>query len=67
MDVVLPCLDEADALPAVLRALPDGFDALVVDNGSTDGTPEGAAALGARVASHLPHRTAKVQEPETFL
>lgn len=49
MDVVLPCLDEADALPGVLRALPEGFDALVVDNGSVDGTPEVAAALGARV------------------
>ncbi|HEX6347593.1 glycosyltransferase family 2 protein [Umezawaea sp.] len=49
MDVVLPCLDEAAALPGVLRALPPGFRALVVDNGSRDGSPEVAAALGARV------------------
>lgn len=47
--MVLPCLDEAAALPGVLRALPPGFRALVVDNGSRDGSPEVAAALGARV------------------
>lgn len=49
MDVVLPCLDEAEALPGVLAALPEGFDAVVCDNGSTDGTPEVAARLGALV------------------
>jgi glycosyltransferase involved in cell wall biosynthesis len=49
VDVILPCLDEAEALPGVLRALPPGFHALVVDNGSRDGTPEIAAAFGARV------------------
>jgi glycosyltransferase involved in cell wall biosynthesis len=49
VDVVLPCLDEAAALPGVLAALPPGYRALVVDNGSTDGSPEVAAAHGARV------------------
>ncbi len=49
IDVVLPCLDEAQALPGVLDALPHGFHAVVVDNGSTDGTPQVAAALGATV------------------
>lgn len=49
MDVVLPCLNEVEALPSVLRALPDGFAALVVDNGSTDGTAALARAHGARV------------------
>ncbi len=49
IDVVLPCLDEAQALPGVLRALPDGFRAVVVDNGSRDGSAEVAAAHGARV------------------
>lgn len=49
IDVVLPCLNEAAALPGVLRALPDGYRALVVDNGSTDGSPEVAARLGATV------------------
>lgn len=48
-EIVLPCLDEADALPTVLRALPDGWPILVVDNGSTDATAEVAAAHGARV------------------
>ncbi|WP_141955473.1 glycosyltransferase family 2 protein [Actinoallomurus bryophytorum] len=38
IDVVPPCLSKADALLAVVSALPSGFDALVVDNGSTDGT-----------------------------
>jgi hypothetical protein len=49
VDVVLPCLDEAAALPAVLAAFPPGYRALVVDNGSRDGSPEVAAAHGARV------------------
>lgn len=48
-EIVLPCLDEAEALPAVLRELPAGWPVLVVDNGSTDGTAQIAAALGARV------------------
>jgi glycosyltransferase involved in cell wall biosynthesis len=47
--VVLPALDEAAALPAVLASFPAGVDLVVVDNGSTDGTPGVAAALGARV------------------
>ena len=49
VDVVLPCLDEAAALPAVLAALPPGYHAIVVDNGSTDGSPDVAAAHGATV------------------
>lgn len=51
VDVVLPCLDEAAALPAVLSRLPGGYRAIVVDNGSTDGSAEIAAALGALVVS----------------
>ncbi len=47
--VVLPCLDEASALPGVIAAVPAGWLVLVVDNGSTDGSPELAARLGARV------------------
>lgn len=55
IDVVLPCLDEAAALPGVLAALPPGYRALVVDNGSRDGSPEVAARHGARVV-HEPRR-----------
>jgi glycosyltransferase involved in cell wall biosynthesis len=47
--VVLPVLDEAQALPWVLSRMPPGFTPLVVDNGSRDGSPQVAAALGARV------------------
>lgn len=47
--VVIPVLDEATALPRVLTSLPPGYDALVVDNGSRDGSGEIAAALGATV------------------
>ncbi|NEA83435.1 glycosyltransferase family 2 protein, partial [Actinospica acidiphila] len=49
MDVVLPCLDEAAALPWVLRRIPPGWRALVVDNGSTDGSDRVARELGATV------------------
>jgi glycosyltransferase involved in cell wall biosynthesis len=49
IDVVLPCLDEAAALPSVLGALPAGYQAIVVDNGSSDGSPEIAASFGAKV------------------
>jgi glycosyltransferase involved in cell wall biosynthesis len=48
-DVVIPCRDEAPALPALLAKLPSGFRALVVDNGSRDGTAEVARGLGASV------------------
>ncbi len=51
IEVILPVLDEAGAIPGVLAALPDGFDALVVDNGSTDGSAAVAEAHGARVVS----------------
>ena len=49
VDVVLPALDEAAALPGLLRRLPVGYRAIVVDNGSTDGTARVAAAHGALV------------------
>lgn len=49
--VVLPCLNEAESLPAVLDAIPAGYQALVVDNNSTDGTAEVAQANGATVVS----------------
>jgi glycosyltransferase involved in cell wall biosynthesis len=49
--VVMPALNEADALPAALRGRPDGVRVVVVDNGSTDGTAEVATALGAEVAT----------------
>jgi glycosyltransferase involved in cell wall biosynthesis len=48
-DVILPVLDEATAIPAVLAAMPPGYEPLVVDNGSTDGSAEVARGLGARV------------------
>ena len=48
-DVVLPALNEAEALPIVLAAMPDGYRAIVVDNGSTDDTAAVAAAYGALV------------------
>jgi glycosyltransferase involved in cell wall biosynthesis len=48
-DVVLPCLNEAPALPWLLERLPAGYRPIVADNGSTDGSPEVARSLGARV------------------
>lgn len=48
-DVVLPVLNEAQALPWVLGRLPDGYRAIVVDNGSSDGSGAIAERLGALV------------------
>ena len=50
-EIILPCLDEAEALPAVLAGLPPGWPVVVVDNGSTDATAAVARACGARVAA----------------
>jgi glycosyltransferase involved in cell wall biosynthesis len=48
-DVIVPVLDEAAALPRLLARWPAGYRAIVVDNGSTDGSGEIAARLGAAV------------------
>ncbi len=48
-DVVIPCRDEAPALPPLLARIPDGMRAIVVDNGSRDGTADVARRLGATV------------------
>ena len=53
-DVVLPCLDEAGALPWVLSRMPEGYRAIVADNGSTDGSREIAASYGAQVVPAAP-------------
>jgi glycosyltransferase involved in cell wall biosynthesis len=55
VDVVLPVLDEARALPRVLERMPREYRPIVADNGSSDGSTEIAARLGARVV-HEPRR-----------
>jgi glycosyltransferase involved in cell wall biosynthesis len=54
IDVVLPCLNEAEALPWVLTRMPPGYRAIVVDNGSTDGSATVAVEYGARVVHARP-------------
>jgi glycosyltransferase involved in cell wall biosynthesis len=49
VDVILPCLNESGALQWVLARMPPGYRAIVVDNGSTDGSAALAAELGATV------------------
>ena len=49
--LVLPCRDEAPALPALISAVPVAMPVLVVDNGSSDGTGRVAREHGARVVS----------------
>src|SRR3974377_343783 len=56
LSVVLPCLNEARTLPICIRQIQQTIDAagvsaeiVVADNGSTDGSVEAAASLGARV------------------
>ncbi|WP_104162312.1 glycosyltransferase family 2 protein [Cryobacterium sp. N22] len=51
VDVVLPCLNEAGALPWLLARLPEGYRAIVVDNGSTDDSARIAEAAGALVVT----------------
>ena len=56
LSIVMPCLNEAETLGACiekarrsLQALGVAGEVIVADNGSTDGSPEIAARLGARV------------------
>ncbi len=49
IDVVLPCLNEAGALPWVLSRMPPGYRPIVADNGSVDDSASIAADYGARV------------------
>jgi glycosyltransferase involved in cell wall biosynthesis len=51
IDVILPVLDEAQALPWVLERMPADCRPVVVDNGSTDGSAAIARALGATVVT----------------
>jgi len=52
--VLMPALDEEDALPAILRAIPEWVDCVVVaDNGSADRTAEVARTHGAVVISEV--------------
>ncbi len=54
IDVVLPCLNEAAALPWVLDRMPPGYHAIVADNGSTDGSGHIAREWGATVVYASP-------------
>jgi glycosyltransferase involved in cell wall biosynthesis len=59
--VLIPALNEAQALPGVLRHMPDSVDgvpvvALVVDDGSDDGTADVAEAEGALAIRHPVNR-----------
>jgi glycosyltransferase involved in cell wall biosynthesis len=51
VDVVLPCLNEEAALPGLLARLPEGYRAIIVDNGSTDNSAAVARANGATVVT----------------
>ena len=55
IDVILPCLNEAGALPWLLTRMPDGYRPIVADNGSTDGSGQIAAEHGATVIA-VPQR-----------
>lgn len=49
LSVIIPTLNAAAFLPATLAAIGEASEIIVVDGGSTDGTPGLAASLGARV------------------
>ena len=52
---MLPCLNEAGALPWLLSRMPSGYRPILADNGSTDGSATIAADHGATVV-HVPRR-----------
>ena len=54
VDVILPCLNEAGALPEVLTRMPSGYRPIVADNGSTDGSAAIAIAYGATAMAAEP-------------
>lgn len=47
--ILIPVLDEADALPVVLGEIPREYRVIVCDNGSIDSSPAIARSLGAEV------------------
>jgi hypothetical protein len=49
IDVVVPALNEVGAITWIVERMPTGMRPIVVDNGSTDGTADAAAAAGAMV------------------
>ena len=51
VQVILPCLNEAAALPWVLDRMPADYDPIVVDNGSSDGSARIAREHGATVVA----------------
>jgi glycosyltransferase involved in cell wall biosynthesis len=51
VDLVIPCLNEESALPALLAGVPSGWAVIVVDNGSSDRTADVARSAGATVVS----------------
>lgn len=53
VSIVIPTLNEANAIGDVIRELPRAFagDVIVADGGSTDGTQDRARAAGARVVA----------------
>lgn len=59
--IQIPCFNEAETLPATVAALPrkiggvDQIEYLVVDDGSSDRTPEVARACGVHHVVCLPH------------
>jgi glycosyltransferase involved in cell wall biosynthesis len=47
--VIIPTLNEVDAIPLVIRDIPAGCRIIVADSGSTDGTQAAARSAGAEV------------------
>ena len=69
--IQIPCLNEADTLPATLAELPrsipgiDRIEVLVIDDGSRDGTADVARAAGSQTYPLTPSTTNSFGPPES--
>ena len=68
ISVIIPALNEADTITATLSAHANkaGVEVIVVDGGSTDGTPDLARSYGAKVLTTAPSKARQMNAGATI-